>query len=200
MIAWLLVVITCAVFHCGALVHPRVALVYVDRAPEAAITAGVEAIVEDGYLPVPAGQLVSVSEATLVHAWYGFKPFVTDSQIASLARQDADLTLVVLPDDVGAVPPDAACWGCLYTSSYHQALPDGRRYAAVSGQTREPLRWINYPEQQPLALYAATHELVEAAADAEIADPCADAPLVWWHGYALPAYRTGGACQGGPDD
>jgi len=196
--AILLLLHLCAVFSCGALARPTVALVYVDRAPDAAITTGVRAIVEDGYLPSP-GTLVGVSEATVLHAWWGSTPYVVDAQIAPLVRQDAALTLVVLPDDLHAEPPDARCWGCLSTSSYHQVTPDGRRYAVVSGHSREPLRWLGYPEDQPQALFDAAHELVEATMDAEIADPCADGPLQRWHAYWLPAYRSAGTCTiGGP--
>jgi hypothetical protein len=185
----------CVVFHCGAVPHPSVWLVYVDRAADPAITAGVRAIVEDGYLPSP-GTLAGVSEATVLHGWYGALPYVTDADVQPLVRSDVDITLLVLPDDIHAEPPDARCSGCLYTSSYHQVTADGRRYAVVSGRIREPLRELGYPDDQPLALYDAAHELVEAATDAERADPCAPDVVVWL-GMALPRYVWGGVCTGG---
>ena len=186
----------CVLFGCGALAHPSVWLVYVDQAPDAAVTAGVRAIVEDGYLPDGAGTLAGVSTATVLHTWYGTLPYVTDGDVLPLVRSDVDITLLVLPDDIHAAPPDARCDGCLYTSSYHQVTADGHRYAVLSGRIREPLRELGYPDGQPLALYDAAHELVEAAADAEIADPCAPPAdtLESWHGYVLPAYRWAGVC------
>ena len=186
----------CVLFGCGALAHPSVWLVYVDQAPDAAVTAGVRAIVEGGYLPYGPGTLEGVSTATVLHTWYGTLPYVTDADVLPLVRADVDITLLVLPEEIHAEPPDAQCGGCLYTSSYHQVTADGHRYAVLSGRIREPLRELGYPDDQPLALYDAAHELVEAAADAEIADACAPPAgvLLPWRGYMLPAYRLGNVC------
>jgi len=187
------------IVHWGEqLARPAVWVVFVNTGLDWSTLAGIRSIVEDGYLDlapgVGRGRLVGVGGVTVPTARFGYLDYVEDAALRPFVQpRPVDITLFVLPDDLPVEQLGASCNGCLVTGSYHSALADGRRYGVVGGRVRATLTAMGYPESQPLALYDAAHELVEAAAGAELADPCGQ-QLAPYGPYTLPGYSVAGRC------
>lgn len=164
----------CETFSCGPLVAPSVQVIY--ASPNAVRhDAEFRAIVEGGYLD-PLAPAAPLLEPLTLPLPAGTLSNASIRQTVSAMPRGTVYLIVLGPEQL----PEPHSGG-IY--AYHDESDDGR-FGVI------PAAWDGQVRMD------AAHELVEAIADAEIADPCG---YVWtqYAGMTLQTYSIGGQCTAG---